>query len=478
MRRFFRIVLALVLLSLVGCDSSSPDPVAQAPAAPAPATLTMVQVPVDAEGGGTAASGLGHEVVFPADVLTQDTTVTLTVLGQPPFQPVDPDFEAVGPYLHVDLGTAAASGNVQFAIPYPADDAPNAYVQVDVGDGIYLPLPSNYDANAGVLRASFNPSSLAAVVPARTVGRFAFDSFVVGAGDSDDYDNRPVHQNWPSWNAYQFVDGTFQLVYNQGNAVTSFQALGTRPVVLVHGLGSSIRGGRFDDLASTLMAKGGFTSVLAFEYDTLNSAATSGGMLKQFYGVLHTAAPNVSWHHLSHSMGCLVSRQAFEQGGQLPYTNGNSAVLVAGPHAGSPIINAIQAQANLFDPGMKLVIQNGYMDFANADGTLCRPQITDQGFNDLAVDSGFLTTLNMNAPNNHPKEVYRTIAGTTPGQLGLLAWLLGVKPTPDDGVVPLASANANFIGAVDSAAVPDDHVEILDDAKNGQAQILLFLSAQ
>ena len=87
--------------------------------------------------------------------------------------------------------------------------------------------------------------------------------------------SRVAHQSWGSYRLYNYVDGNYRLVVDLGQPVGDRPVLGERPVVILHGLGSSIIEGRFNDMAENLLANGA-TSVFGFEYDSLDPIATNG----------------------------------------------------------------------------------------------------------------------------------------------------------------------------------------------------------
>ena len=159
----------------------------------------------------------------------------------------------------------------------------------------------------------------------------------------------------------------------------------------------------------------------------------------------------------------------------MPYQS-NNVVLAAGPHIGSPIINALQANEGVFTQFITALVINNLMDFKNADGTPCKVSLNDQGFIDLANGSSALAALNANAASNHPKETYRTLGGNNRGLIfAAVNYIVGVNL--DDGFVNLVSANpGNLIGSTESQAVPDNHLNITTDATNGLRVILEYLA--
>src|SRR5690606_37257622 len=150
---------------------------------------------------------------------------------------------------------------------------------------------------------------------------------VVGVVDESDYWGRPPHRPWGSYNVYHWNGRGFTKVVSQG--VGTWPDLGERPLMLVHGLGSSIGTGRFDAMARYLARTGQYTSIVGFEYDTLSPLAGNGTLLGQALA----ARPGQTWRHMAHSMGSLVTRFAYEKALPATAATGNRVVTVCGPHA-------------------------------------------------------------------------------------------------------------------------------------------------
>jgi hypothetical protein len=305
-----------------------------------------------------------------------------------------------------------------------------------------------------------------------------------GCGGSDNFiDNtvssvkqtvtRVPHVEWNSYNLYGFQNGAWVPIISQGDLVGAIPNLGTRPALIVHGLGSDIASGSFDDLAIS-MQQSGVTSVLGFEYDTLDSIDGNGNLLIEAIGLLTEGNPGLQWRIAAHSMGTLVTRVALESG--IPFAmvpTGNRAALVAGPHLGSEVADEVQARPNLFQEVLQLLVLNGKMEFRNANGARVAVNGQEQGFTDLRTDSVFLARLNFEAANHHPQFQYRTMAGDVRGgDYEALNRLLGVFL--DDGVVDVSSANATVIGQVEAAIGDADHSAIVENP-GAILQILTFL---
>lgn len=318
---------------------------------------------------------------------------------------------------------------------------------------------------------------------ARRLLLFALCLVLSGCGDSDSFFQqtyqsvrqtvtRVPHVEWNSYNLYRFQDGVWVPLIWQGNVLAGIPALGDRPALIVHGLGSDIATGRFNSLAVG-MQQSGVTSVLGFEYDTLDGIGDNGNLLIDAFSLLTEENPGLQWRIAAHSMGSLVTRVALESGVPFDVGQGNRAVLVAGPHLGSEVADQVQARPNLFQEVLQLLVLNGKMEFRNADGARAAVNGQERGFTDLRTDSVALANLNFEAANHHPQFEYRTMAGNDRGpDYEALNRLLGVYL--DDGVVDIPSANALVLGQVQVAVGNADHSAIMEDPA-AIVQILQFL---
>lgn len=314
----------------------------------------------------------------------------------------------------------------------------------------------------------------------------AFLSLVLsGCGGSDPLDlddisldpggsgGRVAHVNWDTYNLYVFQNGGWNPVIQNGQRVADIPALGDRPTIVVHGLGSDIFSGRFNALATSLQQSGA-TAIFGFEYDSLDSIAKNGGFFEDIFGTLAEQSPDLTWRVVGHSMGGLVVRSAFESGTVFDAAEmGNRVVLAATPNLGSPIAVELTDNPDVVGQALADLVLNGDMEFRNSDGQPVEVEGTEQGFQDLRPDSPFLASLNFEAANAHPQFDYRTVAGNERGSnYEALDRVLGVFA--DDGVVDISSANSPNIGALDSAVVPYDHSQIVESL-DALVVILTFL---
>lgn len=306
---------------------------------------------------------------------------------------------------------------------------------------------------------------------------------MTGCGDSNVFTNtfdsvtqtvtRVRHVEWNSYNLYRYQNGGWTPIISQGSILDGIPDVGDRPAIILHGLGSDIASGSFNEIAVGL-EQSGVTAVLGFEYDTLDGIGDNGNLFIEALTLLSEENPGLTWRIAAHSMGTLVARVAMEGG--IPFDiadSGNQAVLVAGPHLGSEVADEVQARPNLFQEVLQLLVLNGKMEFRNADGARVSVNGQEPGFRDLRTDSLFLANQNFEAANKHPQWEYRTIAGNARGaDYEALNRLLGVFE--DDGVVDVSSANATVIGQVQIAVGNADHSTIVrDDA--AVLQVLRFL---
>jgi hypothetical protein len=454
------LLCCFIALLLSGCGSSAIDEVNLNSST---ATGGAVSALLSAADGGALQHPSGHEVEIAGGALSQDATLTLSLLDSAQFQPRnDVEFDPVGQSLRMDLAGAELDGQATFSIPYETGTPDHYELYLHLEDNLFLPLETSYneveDEFEGTLDlAGDDLALLQAANPVRA--QVDSDSLVVSLFDIRVFASRPPHVDWPSYNLYELRQGVFVKVIEQGRVVSTPSDPGSKPLMLVHGLGSNIP--RFQATAAYLSGQGGFTRVYGFEYDTLSGIATSAPRLGQAFQQLGQVE---QWFHLAHSMGTVVSRANFESGQVPPYQR-NTAVLAAGPHLGSPVINHLQGRLGLFQRFVRYLVVNQVMDFRNADGVPCEVDINGGGFRDLAEGSAALAALNAGAASKHPQETYHTLGGDSPGLLYYAAnFLIGIYP--DDGLVTLASANPGaLIGVSSSNVVNANHSTIVDDTR-------------
>lgn len=453
------LVLLLLGLALAGCGGGS-SPVGDNDDAPALETVSAIYT---MDQGATLATSSGHQVTVPPGSLSENGLVELRVLGAPPASPRDPDFQAQGAFLELRHDADAMTGPIRFRLQAPGSEPEEDFLALHV-DGLFVPLETQV-SDGGVLSGTLEAPPVAT------------QSLTVGALDASGYFSRPAHQDWPSYNLYVFANGAFTRVVDQGVVVGTLPTLGAKPLMVVHGLGSSIRAQGFDTLAAQLIQQNGYTSVIGFEYDTLNDISANGQFLHQAYVQMNALAPGLAWHHVAHSMGSLVSRYNWEKTGALPVAaTGNVLVTACGPHAGSTVIEAIQDHPNILQRFMLYLILNDEMDFANADGRPCKVTGLEPGFTDLRIGSAFLNGLNPGAAGNHPQVNYRTVGGNYRGvkydMLDFIAYGIHTSKYLDDGLVDLESANPSAgnpapytldIGAQAQAVVDENHSTAVTD---------------
>ncbi len=285
-------------------------------------------------------------------------------------------------------------------------------------------------------------------------------------------DNAVAHQSWGSYRLYRYESGQWFTVVDLGQEIEAPPVLGERPVLLIHGLGSNIRGEKFKALAQNLVANGA-TQVVGFEYDTLDPVSTNSTYLNLAIQFLTRNEQGVRWRVVGHSLGALVARSSFEaSNGSLDFAaSGNLVSFAAGPHLGSEVAQKLQeSDPDLVEQALKEVVLNGELDFRNADGSRVDVTGEEPVFAQLVPNSVFLQNLNFEAANRHAQFSYRTVAGTERGDsFEAFNRVLGVFA--DDGLVNVESANAQVIGPVQTDTVPFNHSQIVE----AQASILVIL---
>lgn len=450
-------------LALAGCGSSADLPTFVQSNASVPNTVTAA---VSAARGGTLTHpATGHTVQLAPLALNGDANVSLTLVDSNTVTPRDErEFDPVGTALRLDV-PGGVSGQVSFTVPYTTNRPQVHRLYWQAPAGLLFPLQTQYNSSSSSFTGtlSLQEAQIFAQAAGEPRAQLSSSSFIVALVDETQYASRPPHVDWPSYNLYQFQNGSFVKIVNQGVPVSALPDPGAKPLMIVHGLGSTAQ--RFQDAATFMQnsTQAGFTGIFAFEYDTLSGLQTTGPKLDQAYLAIEKD-PTKNWYHLAHSMGTLVSRTAFEGGPEAPYAS-NSVAFAAGPHLGSTFVNALQGNLDLFQRAIRYLVVNEVMDFTNADGTPCQVDLNSAGFNDLAAGNPTLAALNANAAQHHPKETYRTAGGNSPGvEFDLADFLVGVYP--DDGLVFLTSANASVIGAVKSDTVAESHTTIVDSPES------------
>lgn len=285
-------------------------------------------------------------------------------------------------------------------------------------------------------------------------------------------DSRVPHQSWGFFRLYLYQDGNWNPVFDRGQPTGGQPTLGDTPVVLVHGLGSNIVQGRFNDLADNLIANGA-TSVFGFEYDSLDPIATNGSFFAQAIGYLTTIENDKTFRIVAHSMGALVVRTQTESGQDFQMADQDNIIsFVAGPHLGSEVAAELaEGPSDIVEEALAQIVLNGELSFFNADGTPVDVTGEEPSFAELAPGSSLLASINTTAAaTSHPQFIYRTLAGDQRGEdLETFDRILGVFA--DDGLVDVQSANATVIGPETTQTVPFDHSSIVQ----AQPSLLVIL---
>lgn len=306
---------------------------------------------------------------------------------------------------------------------------------------------------------------------------------LVGCGDlsdavlqnlADPTGQLPPHVNWGSYNLYRYQSGApgrWIKIVSLGQMQMA-TPIGLKPVMMLHGLGSSIRNERLSPLAQNLIDNGLASDIFGFEYDTQDSIAFNGTQLTRALNLLNPGANPPTWSFVVHGMGGLVTRSAVQSFTLPMAASGNRVISLATPHQGSPVADAVQTTSDA--PTRLAVINRLSQDgFTNADGNPCQVSVLSQGFSDLRASSSFLQNLNDNV-NNHAQVNYFTLAGNVKGsQYQSINDLL--KVSTDDGFVTIDSANFISLGALGSRIVASNHTDITQDATNTFPAVRAFL---
>ena len=289
------------------------------------------------------------------------------------------------------------------------------------------------------------------------------DNNITDPTANNDGGGRVEHQSWGSYRLYRYEAGTWQLVVDLGQATGARPLLNERPVLIIHGLGSNIYSGRLNPLADSLLSNGA-TSIFGFEYDTLDPISTNSTFLNQALAYLTTDEDSRTFRIVGHSLGALVARSSFESGATFDMApTGNLVSFVAGPHLGSEVAQRLISDSqSIVDEALAKLIFNGELTFENSDRRQVKVTGDEVVFQEIALNSNFLNTINFEASNKHPQFEYRTLAGNDRNSdYEAFNRILGVFA--DDGLVNVESANALVIGALQSEVVPFDHSSIITE---------------
>ncbi|MBS2034191.1 hypothetical protein JST97_04340 [bacterium] len=259
---------------------------------------------IDFSGGGPQAItlALARTVVVPAGSL--DRVANLT---SPPPQALPPlhHTRVLGSAFRLNLDVAESVGPIQVIFPELAQGNLEVWALIE-GSNQYYPLLTQGNTATLDVGSAQLPNLGSAGLDGRDI------HFVLVQPEAS-----ASYRTWNTYNGYVFeLNGSGQAVRRPlvvaGVVQGALPDLGSRPLMLVHGLGDTIRDdARWTDLAQRFLSNGVATGVVAFEYDTQDSAANNGVFLRQYYNLL---GGQKQWRHVAHSMGCVVSRCGFEAG--------------------------------------------------------------------------------------------------------------------------------------------------------------------
>jgi hypothetical protein len=429
-------------------------------------------------------SGGGVRVTVHAGSLSRDANVILAAHPPGAVQFPSAEFVALGEQVRLQLGYAQLVGPITIEAPLHIDAA-SAIIHVTF-NGVSVPLDTVIDSTRNIAIASFDVTDYTDYNDNRSLQISGF--LDIGLLDSSIFEHRVAHIDWPAWNAYIYTTGggtegqnDFVKFIDQGQVIST-PDLGSRPLLLVHGLGGAIHDGELDELAEFMRINGSFSSILGFEYDTLASVERNGAFLRQAIALLNTppfrdpAQPQRQWFQVAFSMGTLVTRTAFEKKNLPPLDiQKANVVLICSPSLGSQAAIAMQELPPLSWKGVfKYLVLNNHGNWINADGTPCTVTSFEAGFTDMRPDSQFIAQLNLAV--EHPQADYRVLAGGTRLlETELLDAMLKVWLT--DGLVDLDSATTPLMKFIDKKVLTlDDHFAARKDPKDCFPSALGYLN--
>lgn len=467
-------LLAILLVLATRLSMAAPQPAdpqtGPAVVYPVPPNAQRITQPVTVAEGATLTLKNGLQVTIPPNSLSTDTTVTLTELGSRAVQVGPRVMVPVGADATLNLGTAHLIGPISFQAPRPtAEKAKNVSLRA-VTQGVPLPLKTVDSPDKSMARATLPVDKRFTALSIVSVG------FLASAG----YNGHVPYEPWAGYNLYVYkvlANGKYGFVkfVDQSRVIAGFD-LGERPLLIVHGLGGSIRDGEMDKMAEHMRVNGNFTSIVGFEYDTLASIAQTAGRCRSAIAQLNappfrpSGSPLRQWSHIAHSLGTLVTRSAFEMrnAARLPIA-GARVALVCSPSLGTPIATRQEKMQSF----VKYMVLNNNTNWVNSNGQECKVTGKEPSFVDMRPKSNYVQQLNARVA--HPQAVYVALAGGKRlPRTQALDIIAGVYVT--DGLVNLDSATTPLMQFADSLVLKnDDHFSSITDDKVSLPAVLHFL---
>ena len=430
-------------------------------------TIASVTQNISAASGGTITLPDGSSVTIAGGVLPSDQLLTLSEVSFLPNQPPNTAITNVGPALSlsfaapVQFSSAVAAGPVlasqgvhgstvsnaaaafQFSVntasnnvPQLTGSMPTANFVDSLGNNTFTGVPGNYDSTAAVATGSLGSDLLNGFSDSTLINiLFAFVNLT-----------NPVGRQSPVYGSKQLVSDPI----NPWVAYTpsSQSCPGSRALVLVHGMLSSVENSYPLSAAQTIQKAGNsstnapkyYDQVLGFDYDWLQSITVSGALLANFLDGLATACPGISVDIEAHSEGVAVSMAALAQTKSQTNTLIKHLVSLGGPIMGTPAANDLRFLQFLVLAAPNISLPIAILDLATVFSS---PFVSD-----LQVNSPTLSQIRGNfssaTQNDAPQMI--VVGGTAHKVWGVPipnwgAFLLTWSPN-NDGFIPLSSTLA------------------------------------
>jgi len=436
-------------------------------------TISSTTQNISAASGGTITLPDGSSVTIAAGVLPSDQEVTLSEVSYLPTQPPNIAITGVGPGLDLSFGTP-----IQFNSAADLRARPSRYLRRRSATSGGESEPAfQFSINT----SSNNVGALNGSLPAADFLDAANINTFTGVEGNYDSTSQVVTGTVGFDLLHGFVDIISQIRFSEMN-ITNFNGILTtlpgplslglddqgnaawgaylgcptdRTLVLVHGMLSSVQGGANEngaafpaETARSIKEKGGYTSVVGFDYDWLQSITTSGNELAGFLDTL-AGCQGVTMDIEAHSEGVPVSMAALTLTKEATNSVIDRLIALGGPFMGTPVAN---------DPRILEGIVLGCQISLAADvpGDKLESLVLQAPFvNDLRIssngDGGTLDQLRSKLTSRFQEDSPQVIvvggsAQQLPcpnGQTIDMSWASSLMGTGNfDGIIPLTSALA------------------------------------
>ncbi|MGA2173121.1 MAG: hypothetical protein ABSG82_08985 [Sedimentisphaerales bacterium] len=297
---------------------------------------TQSQIP--AAEGGTVSLPSGTSITIQPGALTEDQTVTLTLVSALPTQPPGKLIVGAGPALIIStepVSGAHAAKNVSHRVSEQLSEQAPDSTQLILNTGTYsitgaaqsVAMTDVVDLSGGDnfigIPAQLNNNVATASLPAALFENSKAVRFSLAK-------LRPAVELQPLptpgatiWNtsASNWVDGTPDFDCSK------------KTLVVVHGMASQVQEAFPGDTVQKIMAAGGYQQVVGFNYNWTQGITNSGQQLAAFLGSLKTACPDIQVDIEAHSEGVPVALSAACQTTNMPIGH---IVMLGGPIMGTP----------------------------------------------------------------------------------------------------------------------------------------------